>query len=42
MSKIFEALEHARRESVTYEESVDDDFINEPAQEFVEPEAIVD
>ena len=42
MSKIFEALEHARRESVTYEESVDDDFINEPAQEFVEPEAIVE
>ena len=42
MSKIFEALEHARRESVTYDEPADDDFINEPAHEFVEPEAAVE
>jgi Mrp family chromosome partitioning ATPase len=42
MSKIFEALEHARRESTTYSEPVADDLINEPAQEFIEPAAEVE
>ena len=41
MSKIFEALEHARRESSTYDEPMDDDFITEPGSEFIEPEAEV-
>jgi hypothetical protein len=41
MSKIFEALEHARREAATYDEPVDD-FSNEPRPEFVEPEAPVE
>jgi Mrp family chromosome partitioning ATPase len=41
MSKIFEALEHARRESDAYHEPADDDFITEPGTEFIEPEADV-
>ena len=42
MSKIFEALEHARRESATYDAPVDEDFIDESGQEFVEPEAALE
>ncbi len=42
MSKIFEALEHARREGATYDVPVDDEFINEARPEFVQPEVIVE
>ena len=39
MSKIFEALEHARRETSTHDEVQDDDFINDSNHAFVELEA---
>jgi Mrp family chromosome partitioning ATPase len=42
MSKIFEALEHARREAVTHDEPPDYDFINENHPEFVEPKVPVE
>ncbi len=41
MSKIFEALEHARHDAATYDEPMDDDFINETRPEFVEPDVPV-
>jgi protein-tyrosine kinase len=42
MSKIFEALEHARRESTTYDNPVDDDLVNDSEPEFDEPEVAIE
>jgi protein-tyrosine kinase len=42
MSKIFEALEHARRESGRYDEPAEEDFADEAGSVFIEPEIDVE